>query len=1139
MTSMQRTEGQFAAARPDRSVWVSANAGTGKTRVLVDRIARLLLAGARPEKILCLTFTKTGAAEMAKRINTQLGQWAVMDDELLRADLQSLIQRDPDDDALKTARRLFAQVLDVPGGLKIRTIHAFCESLIGRFPIEAGVAPHFSVIDERTTAELLTQARERMLENALKHPQSELAKSIEAMAEMVNEDEFTTLMQDLAGNRAKLVDVLNHFESQGGVEVAVTKLVGLAPDETDVSVILSRADKGLNKESLPEACLNLLQGAKSSQKISGAIKAYLELPQDQRQSQFITYYVPIFITTTGEPRKKLTTKGAEAAEDVLRTEQSRVRAVLEKLKARSTADATCHLLTVGRAMLDGYAQLKNIRADLDFDDLINITRKLLSTNDGVSWVHFKLDGGIDHVLVDESQDTSHAQWDIVQRITHEFFAGEGVRETLNDEEHPQPRTIFAVGDEKQSIYSFQGADPYAFERMREYFEQRVTASGQNFVAMPLTKSFRTTQAVLDVVDRVFDQPEASDGLSFAGQPVAHQTSREQEAGLVEIWPTEKPEPAEENDPWDAPLDYVNEERPEKRLAKQIATTIRNWIDDGEILKSQNRPIRAGDILILVRRRGRFAEEMVRQLKNHNIDVAGADRMVLTEQMAVMDLLAAGRFAILPEDDLSMAELLKSPLVGFDDDDLFSLAHPRKGSLWAELKQRRTETIIFEHAYTVLNQLLAHADQMPPYEFYAELLRNDGRLKLIQRLGPDAEDPIDELLGLTLDFERNHTPSLQGFLHWIKASSQQIKRDMETLGDQVRVMTVHGAKGLEAEVVFLTDTCTTPDGRQDAKLHWLGGGIDDTPTGMLWAPHKDARCQVFQDQTDITRLDREREYRRLLYVAMTRAKDRLYITGFEDKTGRRDGCWYNLIHSILSNIGKEIPQPSGDSLYRFETTQSKPVDEKKNTEASRPQTPLPAWASQTPKPESSPPKPLSPSRPAPEAPPALNPFDHGHTNRFKRGILVHKLLETLPAISPEERHTAAQSWLARPTHELSPDEQIDILSETFTVLDHPQFAPLFGTDSLTEVSVSGVIDEDVISARLDRLLVYGDEVWVVDYKTNRPAPTQTDKVPEQYLNQMRMYYQLLARIYPHKQIRCFLLWTDGPHIMELGHDLLMA
>ena len=1144
MSSFKRTAGQYAAAQPDRSVWVSANAGTGKTRVLVDRIARLLLEGAQPEKILCLTFTKTAAAEMSERINAQLGQWAVMDDKALIEDVRLLSQREPDEAMQKTARRLFARVLDVPGGLKIRTIHSFCESLIARFPIEAGVAPHFSVIDERTTAELLAEARERILTETVRDPDAPLAHAVEAIAEQIAEDDFASLMQDLAGNRARLKEVLKHFERHGGIPAAVTWLVGLADHETCDDTILTAADRMLDKEPMLRAAEALTKGAATSKKNAEKIKTYLALNANERTRAFTTNYAPLFVTQKGEPassERTMTSKGAREAdpglESIMIAEQDRVLAVLEKLKARATADATIHLLQVGSAMIAAYERLKQVRAHLDYDDLIATARALLATDGGVSWVHFKLDGGIDHILVDESQDTSPVQWDIVGRIAAEFFTGMGVHEEAQTDEHPRPRTVFAVGDEKQSIYSFQGADPHEFGRMKEHFESRVQNAGQRFTSVPLTTSFRTTRAVLGVVDRVFANPLAADGLTFAGERVAHDSHRLGEAGLVEVWPTVKPEVSESADPWDAPLDYVGEERSEMRLARQIAKKVQTWIDDKEILPSQNRPIEAGDILILVRRRARFAEEMVRQLKNLSIPVAGADRMVLTEQIAVMDLLSAGRFAVLPEDDLTLAEVLKSPLIGLTEDELFTLANGRKASLWAELKRRRGDNTRFGLACDALSKLLSHADFMPPYEFYAGLLRDGGRLALTRRLGVDAEDPIDEFLALALDYERNHTPSLQGFLHWVTASAQQIKRDMDVMGNQVRVMTVHGAKGLEANIVFLTDTCTKPDGRLNGRLQWLGGRDGVTPPGMLWAPHKGARCQAFQDQSDSQRDEREREYRRLLYVAMTRAKDRLYITGYEDSRGRADGCWYNLILPTVQDIGTQIPHPGGEPLWRYETAQEVEAKKSDAQTKAQPHHALPDWALSLPPSEDSPPKPLTPSRPQPEAPPALGPFEGESSARFKRGLLVHKLLETLPGLAPEKRAAAAAGWLARPVHELEPETQTDIAAETLQVLDHADFAELFGPDSMAEVSLSGVLNSQVVSARLDRLLVSDEEVLLIDYKTNRPAPTDPNKVPEQYLGQMATYRALLAKIYPDKRIRCLLLWTDGPHVMELNDAIL--
>ncbi|MBL4691862.1 MAG: UvrD-helicase domain-containing protein, partial [Magnetovibrio sp.] len=594
MKTLNRTPAQSRAARPEHNVWVSANAGTGKTRVLVDRIARLLLDGARPEKILCLTFTKTGAAEMSDRISRLLGAWAIMDDADLTTDLTALIGGTPSAENTDTARKLFARVLDVPGGLKIRTIHSFCESLIGRFPVEAGIAPHFSVIDERTTAELLNDAREHILAQSISDPDGDLAGALTHLAELVNEDDFTTLMQGLTGKRARLNEVVAHYKSQGGLSKAITKLVGLNVEDSDTDTILKTALKpgAIDELSLTRAANALLHGSPTSQKNAGKIKEFLNLKTDARICAFDKLYKTLFVTQKNEPAsltRTMTSKGARdfepALEEIMLTEQDRVLDILEKIRARKTADATVSLLTVGQAMIETYEHLKGVRAYLDYDDLIDTARELLSTQGGVSWVHFKLDGGIDHILVDESQDTSPAQWDVVQSLATDFHSGLGRHEETNE----KPRTVFAVGDEKQSIYSFQGADPLEFGRMREHFSVRATEGGQSFHKIQLIESFRTVEAVLRVVDRVFAQPGASEGLTFDGNFVTHKTYREKQAGLVELWPTFKPEPQEDVDPWDAPLDYKNHQSAELRLANKIADTVQGWIKDKEILTAENRP----------------------------------------------------------------------------------------------------------------------------------------------------------------------------------------------------------------------------------------------------------------------------------------------------------------------------------------------------------------------------------------------------------------------------------------------------------------------------------------------------------------------------------------------------------------------
>ncbi|MCW8862173.1 MAG: double-strand break repair helicase AddA [Rhodospirillales bacterium] len=1133
------TAAQLVAADPGASVWVSANAGTGKTRVLIDRITRLLLEGVRPERILCLTFTKAAAAEMATRLADRLSAWAVADDDRLAEELHQLFGKPADHDLHPLARRLFAETLDAPGGLKIRTIHSFCESLLGRFPLEAGLAPHFTVMDERTAAELMQDARDRIFAHAFDRGEERVARAMDHLAGLVNEDGFATLMRQLSFHRSRLAALISAHKGLDGAIAAARRNLGVEEGATAEGIVADACREGaFDRAGLSAAVVALAEGSAKDGERSAAIAAWLEGGDDGRAAGWPDY-TDVFMRKDGKARaeSQLSTKAVRektpAAFDVLLAEQERIVGTAQRLKALFVAEATGALLALGSSLMDAYDDIKARRALLDYDDLILATRGLLTRDGGVSWVHYKLDGGLDHVLVDEAQDTSPEQWDVITALAAEFFEPGGARGDAG-------RTVFAVGDEKQSIYSFQGADPAAFEGTRQMFADRARAMGGDVVPVELHKSFRSTPVVLRAVDAVFaGDRAAAEGLTFAGRPVVHESSRHGQGGLVEIWPTLTPDEEVDRDPWDAPMDHVGEQSPPARLARLIADTIGGWLDRGEVLESAARPILPGDVMILVRRRDAFVEEMVRALKLRNIPVAGTDRMVLTDQLGVMDLVAVGRFVLLPEDDLNLAVVLKGPLFGFTDDDLFAFAHGREGTLWRALGAKAdTDGGPFLHARERLAALLARADYQPPYEFYARILGAEGgRRAILGRLGRDAEDPIDEFLSLSLAYEREHPPSLQGFLHWLEAGGTEIKRDLEQGRGTVRVMTVHGAKGLQAPIVFLPDTCTVPDKRTDSRLRWIDG---EDPI-LLWPPFSDTDVPVTEELGDAAAALRLQEYRRLLYVAMTRAEDRLYVTGHENRRGRSEGCWYDLIRDAVVELSGVVPfegPAGGEGLRILDPQEAAPDKTGKGTDKAEPATvPLPDWARQPPPPEPEPSRPLAPSRPSGDAPPVASPLGGDGGARFRRGRLIHRLLQTLPDIDPVRRADAARAWLARASHGLDPALQDEIAVETMAVLDDPRFAALFGSGSRAEVPLAGVVGGRVVAGQVDRLVVDEGEVTVVDYKTNRPPPTAVEDVSAVYLAQMAAYRALLNDIYPGRAVRCVLLWTDGPRIMDLPDALL--
>ena len=1127
---------QRVAADPARSVWVAASAGTGKTKVLTDRVLRLLLAGTPPERILCLTFTRAAAAEMALRIDRQLGAWTVADDEILADQIAVLTAAPPDAATLARARRLFAAVLDAPGGLKLMTIHAFCQSLLARFPLEAGVVPHFQVMDERTTAEFLRAAQDAVLSRARASGDEALAAALAEVAAHSSEASFADLMSALRAARGRLRAAIRDHGGLDALIAAVFKLLAVAEDETPATARAAAvAENAFDRAALQAAAAALAAGSDAEGKRATRLAAWLAAPADERAETFADYQA-LFLTQAGDPRAKLMTKptatAAPDARDALEAEQARMMEVREHLNAVVVARATAALLRLGGAMLDAYDRHKEARARLDYDDLILTAAALLGERAVAPWVLYKLDGGLDHILVDEAQDTNPAQWRVIAALAEEFFAGEGAREG--------GRTVFVVGDEKQSIFSFQGADLDALDRMRSDFARR--AGSDRWEEVGLDLSFRSTAAVLAAVDAVFAGAGARDGVAFADHKISHRAARRGHAGLVELWPLVEAADAAERAPWEPPLERRASDRPVTRLANRIARMIRGWIDDGERLPARDRAIRPGDVLILVRRRGALVEALARALKAAGVRVAGADRMVLTDQLAVMDLAALGRFLLLPDDDLTLATVLKGPLIGLDEEALFDLAYQRPNSLWRALAARRGERADFARAHERLAALLARADFTPPFELYAELLgAGGGRAAIVARLGPDANDPIDEFLALALDYERAEPASLQGFLHWLDAAEVTLKRDMEQGRDAVRVMTVHGAKGLQAPIVILPDTIGLPPS-PSAGLLWPETTAEGAPETPLWPVRADFDVDPCRRAKAAAREDAMREYRRLLYVAMTRAEDRLYVCGADGRGAADPACWYRLVEAGLAEAAEPFAFDcadapggwAGEGRRRVDRQARAPEPDAAIIETAARAAAPPAFARAPAPPEPTPPRPLAPSAPVVAEPPVLTPAGDG-ARRFARGRLIHRLLELLPEIEPAERGAAATGYLARQGLDAAAAQAI--ADEVLAVIDEPRFAAVFGPGSRAEVPLVGVIGGVVVAGQIDRLVVTDTRVLIVDFKSNRPPPESAKAVPPAYRQQMAAYRAVVARVYPDRAIDCALLWTDGPRLMALPDALL--
>ena len=1140
---------QARASDPAASAWVSANAGTGKTEVLVRRILRLLLADAHPSAILCLTYTKTAAAEMQNRLLKELSSWATLPDGELRDAVAKLTQREPEPGELHMARRLFARVLEARGGLKIHTIHGFCERLLQRFPLEAQVTPQFAVLDEREAGSMRAEAFDAALARAAKQRDSALGQALAKIIAVTSERWFRQIVDAVLAKRAELARMAAYHDMRPdwaeAEALALKHLFGVAEQAdaalvSEMACVLSDADI--------DALLAALQvhgSTKDDKRMEAALQSARTASGEARASLLKT----VFCTDEHKPRGRVCSKalqdGAPALGALLTAAQARFVERDVKLAALRAAEASGAVLALADAIQADYERRKRAEATLDYADLIVKSLHLLSRAGAAEWVLFKIDGGIEHILVDEAQDTNPDQWSIIERLAEEFFAGFGARETL--------RTLFAVGDEKQSIYSFQGANPARFGAVGRGFRQRAGALGLAFHDVPLTLSFRSVPPILEAVDRVFAREEAAQGLTFVeGAIVKHHAYREGEAGLVELWQPEaeaKPDATPAFEPWnEGPAGA----RSVDALCKRIAAQIEHWLDSGEMLASQGRAVKAGDILILVRRRDPFTTPMIRELKRLGINVAGADRMRLMDQLAVQDLVALADTLLMPEDDLALAVVLKCPLFGLDDDALFALAHQRMGSLWTALKAKAADDARFAEPPARLTAWLARTDLLPPFEFFAELLGAEDQLmrrRMLARLGPESAEAIDEFLDRALAFDRDAAPSLQGFVNHLRAGDVEIKRDMEQQRNEVRIMTVHGAKGLQAPIVFLPDTCMLPRA-QGPRLYPLKR--PSAPPGevahMVWPAGRND-LEVLTDAKDGIRQAELEEYHRLLYVAMTRARDRLYVCGWQ---GQRDkpekNSWYELVSDGMAGRLAEVTNHEGAAVRRMESAQEKPVAEEATGRQEAAAAPLPAWASAPAPPERARPT-LAPSRLAlgpdgavhsGEQQP-LGPGTLGKDSRYARGRLVHALLQHLPNVAAEQQERAARAFVAARGAGLDPILLDEIVAETLAVVRNPDFAPLFQPGSLAEVPVVARLGEGddafALDGQIDRVAVLDRDLLIVDYKTNRPPAATPEDVAPAYIAQLAAYRAALARLFPRRSLRAALLWTDGPRLMEIPSTLL--
>jgi ATP-dependent helicase/nuclease subunit A len=1110
---------QREASDPREQVWLSASAGTGKTQVLVARVLRLLLRpGTDPSSILCLTFTKAGAAEMSNRLSERLAHWVRLPGAELATELKALGE-DFGPESQMRARGLFARVLDARGGgLRIQTIHSFSQALLSSFPLEAGLAPGMRQLEGREEAALGRRVLADLVLRAEQEGDRRLITNLQALSRRLGEEGAESLLRDCA----RAPEALEQLPA--GIAPFVRQALDLPIENVEAHIAEQCGDALFDLASLEQvASQNRSWGTSKGVDRADSVVRWRSLSPGERAHALEELH-SVWARADGEPRsfgKGQAPSTGDYAEYASRL-HGRCKVLIELRVRARLADLFAAALEAGRAYARAYSEAKRAAGVVDFDDLIRATVALLQEPGMGDWIRYKLDQGTDHILVDEAQDTNLRQWAIIRALSEEFFAGEGA-------EGLKVRTIFSVGDYKQAIFGFQGTDPIFFADAREYFaSQAAGVKGRTgLLDLSLSRSFRSTPPVLELVDATVAALPA-DALG-EGVRIEEHRSAVPGPGLVTLW---KPVSADEGEDDDGEEGWVSDAQ--RNFATQLARQIKDWLATPMMLR--NGPLKPQDIMVLVRKRGELASLIVARLYAEGVPVAGLDRLRLNAPLAVRDLLAAARFALQPNDDLTLASLLVSPLIGWSQEELLAHSVPRAGPLWRHLRANAARQV--GEAAEVLTGLLNAADFTTPYRFFEGLLSGplDGRRKLLGRLGEEARDPIEELLSAALAFERQATPSLQRFLDWFDRGDVDIVRDPSQPLDAVRVMTAHGAKGLQAPLVILADATGDPAANRRNRLNWTIEGLDHPLP--LFRPRKDELAgSLADDLAAAERKDRE-EHWRLLYVAVTRAEERLYVGGALGPRAKGvppEESWYAAIERGMRGLGAE---PQVDGRYEWAGLAPQDVVMPKAAAAKPGPAPvrLPDWASRQAPVEARPPRPLAPSSIGIDD--ASDPPPSGAMRAAaERGRLLHALFERLPMVESGQRRAVAERWLAGAGRLASPAERGELIELACAIIDDPAYADLFAADALAEAPIAAVVEGQVIAGTVDRLHITAEQVRFVDFKTNRRAPSGLADVPPSHLKQMAAYAAALRQIFPDRAVEAALLYTAGPVLIQLGPELL--
>jgi len=1090
---------QILATSPERSIWLSASAGTGKTFVLVNRLIRLILEGNDPRRIVCITYTKAAATEMQERVIKYIGDVILLNDIELKNKLDSEFEANIDLKKLSRTRKKLISIIDHPQQLKIQTIHSFCEGVLKHFPLEAETPAFFEVIDDFGKSELVEEAWKKLIFSV----DAKVREAVEFLLSRFKPLQIKELLNDLLQQKAKLLKVITLFGGYEGYISGLKELLNITQEnKQELETLIFNGNKNLFSDVL----MVLEKGGTNEKKLGVKLRKYFI-------SQKIEELAEIFLTEKddGFDVKKILTKQSEKDYPNIFASiiefQRVLLGIINGVKDIDIFANTKYFLRAFEKFNQIYEGEKAIRYVLEFDDLIERTANLLrKENPNREWVLYKLDGGIDHILIDEAQDTNESQWQIIDAITDEFFSGQ-----VNDA--GLARSLFVVGDEKQSIYSFQGADVRVFSDRQSYYEARKKDHGINFESVRLNRSFRSGAAVIDVVNKVVANKTILAALTKSGHLPEHEIADSmktpQKFGYFEINKlvdvAVRAKASKEVISWNLPREYEEDEE-EKNidiLAGRIAGKIKDILARDFILPATGKRPTPGDIMVLVKKRKGIASVLIEKLQELEIPVSGIDRLNLNDSLAIKDLLALAKFSILKNDDLNFACLLKSAFISFNEDELFDVCWNRgSANVHESFLAKAAGNIRYGQAAELLEKLAAQKDSVFEF-FYDALEAMDMRRNFISYFGRQINEILDEFLMIVKKFEDSAGGGLQHFINWFEKNEVTVKRNLEA-GNEVRIITAHGAKGLEAPIVVIPDT--TSGGGSDAQF-CFGDNI------FLCPVIKDYRNELFKKIYREKQALELEEYYRLLYVALTRAKNELYLFGHTYK-GIKANNWHNM---VLSSVGGMCAED--EERFSYTTPEYITQFEKAGTPSETAEV-IDLTLFQRKFSGSEEIEVISPS--------ALYRTENNQKFSlervdFTKGLAVHKLLEILPEI--EEHEEAAEKILNNYFVAGEEETKLKAKNEAFSVLKNAEFNFIFTGKSKAEVPVCGFYMDKFISGKIDRLVELGaGEILIVDYKTNDIAENSVPRVMKKYSAQMMAYKHLLEKIYPDKNIKAALLFT---------------